>query len=220
MNQTIEINIPPVWGCGIVYQEQAFVDTIKAALSARETGPFRYLEVGILHGGTMRAVTEVLVQFPGLDWQVVGLDLPSDPNKLGARAPALFGQQFKGELRDEYRPDATGVFLVFGSLKDFVSRLLRETPIHLCFIDGCHCSDCAASDFLQIENSIAPGGCVIFHDASPLCQGWDPPSYHNLGVGVRSALFGLGLLNGTRPGWKLLDDMNQLFHGPSIFQKV
>ena len=220
MNQDIEINVPLVWGCGLVYQEQTFVDTIRTALSTIETGTFRYLEVGVLKGGTMRAVAEVLAQFPSLTWQVIGLDLPSDPNKLGGRAPALFGQQFKGELRDEYNPDAAGVFLVFKSLKEFASRLLRDTPVHLCFIDGCHCFHCVTSDFLQIENSIAPGGCVIFHDASPLWQEKDKPSNHGQGVRVRDALSGLGLLGGTRPKWKLLYDLTQLTHGPSIFQKV
>lgn len=88
-------------------------------------------------------------------------------------------------------------------------------------VDGCHERECVKIDFEGAAKRIPAGGIVAFHDSDEVAQGVHPQPHTGEPIGVRSALFDLGLLPGGTKDWKLLADIeaNPGSHGVAIFQK-
>jgi len=98
--------------------------------------------------------------------------------------------------------------------------VLGGETFHAVLIDGCHCAACCRADFLAVEPRVAPGGVVLFHDASPLCDGALQGNWHGaMTIEVRPVLRELGLLENERPGWRLLADLTRVPFGMAIVQR-
>jgi hypothetical protein len=93
------------------------------------------------------------------------------------------------------------------------------TPIDFAFIDGCHGAPCATTDFLVVEKYAVKGTVVVFHDTSTSCQGIHLQPHCQTGIDVRRALIDMGLLNNTRPGWRLVEETNTP-HGIAVFERI
>lgn len=183
--------------------------------------PLVYVEIGAAAGETMRGVEAFVTQHPTRrDWRLVGVDIPGGWSlDLGAIKrntgcepvyPARDGWNLKAATKQLVLQDAQ-VFL----MRDWNS----EEKIHVALVDGCHGSACAAADFLALENLMAMGGVILFHDASEGCQGAHFQPHCQTGIAVRAALRSLGLLDNSRPGWRLFGEAKGAAHGIVAVQR-
>lgn len=133
-----------------------------------------YLEIGVAHCSTLKAVCEILAEI-GKPWKAWGID----PKPLSSPPPGA--QIFNMTCEDIFR--------------------VWSKPVDVCFIDGCHSEKCVREDFERVEPFITRGGSVLFHDFGVNSLGGDLQPHCNAPVGVREACRKLGLLTGERPGW-------------------
>jgi hypothetical protein len=99
------------------------------------------------------------------------------------------------------------------------------------FVDGCHCVNHSMCDFLNYSPFVVLNGYCLFHDTAKPSFGehqeaWPqdhsyagkPPSV----LGVREGLQKLGLLQGYRTDWKLIEEIpsDTGLMGMCLFQKV
>jgi hypothetical protein len=99
------------------------------------------------------------------------------------------------------------------------------------FVDGCHCVNHSMCDFLNYSPFVWKEGYCLFHDtAVPIGQfeqeSW-PQDHSYAGknpskLGVREGLKKLGLLQGYRSDWKLIEEIpsDSGLMGMCLFQKV
>jgi hypothetical protein len=194
---------------------------------------FNYLEIGAAHASTLAGMCAFFDrELKQAHWRAIGVDIPSGWcfNKANCeRALAEWYVPCKTVWDVDELEHRKCTVIDCGSLE-----FLRHTNLkfNLVFIDGCHSAVCAAQDFVLVEPLVQPGGVVIFHDADYVQQGsrsekeqrpfkkpeelfgvqrwiedWDIQPHCGFGIGVRKALHCLDLLNGKRPGWKLLYDV-------------
>jgi hypothetical protein len=194
------------WGFCMVGNEEAFCAALKLAQPA-EDREFIYWEIGLGQLQTFYAVADCLDSF-ARPFRMTGVDVP-------AWTPALPSDVGDMEIKG---------FRLFlqGSAAFFASNPGQADFI---FIDGCHSYDCAKADFLGAEKCIRSGGIVCLHDVNPEIQGTEPQNHCNgAPIGVRKACEHLGLLDGTRPGWKLVrettGDTQKGGRGCLFFQKL
>lgn len=152
--------------------------------------PFVYLEIGFGCGGTLAAVASILEQQARLTYRVIGIDMEN-------------GWSVDRDLLNQNVKDKQIELIWKPSEQAFENWML---PLHFCFVDGCHEKDCCKRDFELVEHFIMPGGIVAFHDSAEREQGTDLQPHLNQPVGVRDALRELGLLDGSKPGWEVLED--------------
>lgn len=174
--------------------EEMFAQALEAAALARKqrqdfpdmadeedfqlVTPFTYLEIGCNCGATTKGVVQILRSIPIItDWLIFAVDTFD------------FSEHFR---------DIPGAKFIHGTVYDFI----EDDPLDFVFIDACHGKACVTRDFSDIEDSVSVGGIVVFHDASPQCQGSSFQEHCGTGIAVREALQELGLLDGTRKGWK------------------
>jgi hypothetical protein len=93
-----------------------------------------------------------------------------------------------------------------------------ERPLNYVFIDACHCLEHVKVDFEAIENRVAQGGLVAFHDTAIASQN-KYPQWDGKPVQVRRFLEESGLFGGTRTGWRLVVDDKDNGVGLTIFEK-
>lgn len=125
-----------------------------------------YLEIGLEHGRTFKAVCGLIGSRAGNDWRAVGID----PAPLFHDAPA------------------NALVLPFKS-SECNNGIRLNAPYALVLIDGCHCYECAGDDFRFVAPHVEKGGFVLFHDYAPEQQGGDPQPYHdNRPIEVRRAV--------------------------------
>ncbi len=184
----------------------AFARALDIAIESRpksEFGPFYYCEIGLGSCETFRAAKQYL-------WDCFSLPAV---RMIGVDSIKFDAVKFRIEFAgDDLYPFGSSHFLenYKGSL-DF------------CFIDGCHCYDCAMSDFLGIEQKIVIGGVIALHDIGIPEQGIEP-QYGDGPIAVRKACEDLRLIPCARPGWKLLEettgDVEKGGRGCLFFQRV
>ena len=80
--------------------------------------------------------------------------------------------------------------------------------IDMVFVDGCHGEKCVRQDFFKVLPLVRSGGIVVFHDASPQCQGQHHQPHCGTGIAVREGLKRLGLLDDEVPGWRKIAETN------------
>ena len=201
--------IPPRWG--FCFQdgrnEGAFCEAIDAALATQPTGkPFVYVEIGVGHGGALKAVSEYLSQIPGLEYELHGCDVP---NYSGHAIDFSVVPENRITL---HLCGAENFWQQFGKTPDFV------------FIDACHGKACVMRDFMGAEWLTRMGGVVCFHDTDPNCQGAHLQPHCGTGIDARAAVEKLGLLHETRHGWRKLNetpgDIGRGVHGCLFVQRV
>lgn len=183
------------------------IDTIK-----NEFGHVRFLEIGVCGGGTVAGVARRCKQID-VPLFASGVDClehyKPDPN-LFPELPADY-KFYQGDSMDQWRniPDKFNLLLV----------------------DGCHCVIHAMCDFLNYSPLLTVGGYAMFHDTAVAIDQFeqmDFPQDHSFAgkdpgkLGVREALKKMGLLQGYRADWKLIEEVpsDTGMMGMMLFQKV
>lgn len=84
------------------------------------------------------------------------------------------------------------------------------------FVDGCHCVNHSMCDFLNYSPFVVMGGYALFHDTAVPTNQFEQepwPQDHSYAgkdpskLGVREGLRKLGLLQGYRTDWKLIEEI-------------
>ena len=194
--------------------------------------PFVAVEIGTAGGTTLRAMTDIVRETLGnLPWKVIGTDLPQgwslDWNETARNFGGNLNLKHFGEAKLTDVIDAPynvpSFYLIDG--RQFVKSNWNQ-PIHFCFIDGCHGAPCAKADFEAVEPKVPVGGIVVFHDCGEAETGTDWQGHCNQYINVRQALRELGLLDGSRPGWRLVKEIvgSRNFGGDGnscgVFEKI
>jgi len=141
-------------------------DTTHYLLTVREIlGQFckRYLEIGVLHGGTM-----ALVLSSSLPTEGVGIDIFTYyGNKKDPNTHPPTNVSFDNAVKNVMRCEGVGSFcsLLEGNShnKDTV-RWVREVceDFQLVFIDGDHTEEGVVADWDNYSPMVSPGGVVVF----------------------------------------------------------
>jgi hypothetical protein len=107
-----------------------------------------------------------------------------------------------------------------------------DIKFNFLFIDACHCVVHSSQDFLNYSPFVQVNGLVLFHDtALPTGkteqEAWPQTDHSYAGkppsvLGVREGLKKLGLLQGYRSDWKLLEEIpsDSGLMGMHLFQKT
>lgn len=173
--------------------------------AAKGVSVFTYLEIGFACGQTLAAVADWLATRKNMVWRVVGIDLKNGWS-VDSDILAKTIENKKAELIWKPSEEALGEW---------------QGPIHFAFIDGCHELECCKQDFEMLEPHIVNGGIVAMHDSAEREQGTDPQPHRGQPIAVRQGAIELGLLNGSRKGWKLLEDVQpEIERGCLFVQKV
>lgn len=176
-----------------------------------EFGNISFLEVGVFAAGTVRGVYRRGTEL-GCQVRAVGVDF------------------------EKYRPNPTPApdyVFYSGDSMDMFREIPEGTKFGLCFIDGCHCVNHAMADFLNYSPFVVKGGYALFHDtALPTELGLQKqeewPQDHSYAgkpssvLGVREGLKKLGLLQGYRKDWQLIEDLpsDSGLMGMHLFKKT
>lgn len=191
--------------------EEAYEYRIKQAHEERTTKNFRYVEVGIAQGTTLRSVAELCREICMCDFQCVGVDLVNgayfDAKAFLMRTLAFDTHiEFESGRRDVFVADCIRAQIRVLLLKSDTKRIQGNNGcVNFCLIDGCHGAPCVRADFLAVEPMMAKGGIVAFHDAGEEEQGQCFQPHCGTGIGVQEALGELGLRrsDGTSTVYKL-----------------
>jgi len=193
--------VPEKWGFCFAGNEEAFCRALDVAAEAAyvedATCPrtFVYYEIGIGNGDCLEAVRQYL-RDTNVQAELFGVDLPDYSGTASGRyreCPASLAGIGLGE---------SVIQLVLTGAEVFF-KLCRQ-PADFIFIDACHGLPCVTQDFLAAEKLIRPGGVIAFHDTDPDCPGNHFQPHCGTGIAARAAVQGLGLLDGSRPGWTVL----------------
>jgi len=135
---------------------------------------------------------------------------------------------------EHYRPNPTpdeNYTFYSGDSMDLWREFPKDYRSNFCFVDGCHCVNHAMMDFLNYSPFVVVNGLCLFHDtALPSFQKHQEqwPQDHSYAgkpssvLGVREGLKKLGLLQGYRTDWKLIEEVpsDTGLMGCCLFQKV
>lgn len=192
-------------------EEEDLIDRLTEKIKS-EFGIIKFLEVGVFGAGTTRGMyhrgkeIECPVEAVGVDYEKYRPNPTPDPNYV------FYGE----DCLDAWRKFPTGY------------------KCNFLFVDSCHCVNHAQCDFLNYSPFVQVGGYCLFHDtALPTALGKDkqepwPQTDHSYAgkppsvLGVREALTKLGLLQGYRADWKLIEEVpsDSGLMGMCLFQKV
>ncbi len=186
--------------------EEELLDRLTLKLKS-EFGRIDMIEIGVFAAGTTRGMyrrgkeIECPVQLTGVDFE---------------------------QYRPNPTPDAGYDFRSEDSMDAWRGI---SGKYNLLFVDGCHCVNHSMADFLNYSPFVVVGGYALFHDtALPKNQfeqeAW-PQDHSYAGkssskLGVREGLKKLGLLQGYRSDWKLIEEIpsDTGLMGMCLFQKV
>jgi hypothetical protein len=180
--------------------ESNFMDKLIDTIHA-EFGSIQFLEIGVAQGATMAGVME-RCQKVGCKIHYEGVDLPMGKPEFSS-PDCVFHPGDSAEIFN----DVSGKF-------------------NLLFVDGCHCINHCMLDFLHYSQLVVEGGYCLFHDTRD--THWQGEHYQGHGphipefmIGVRSGLRKLGLLNGKRTDWTLVEEVADTdIMGMILFKKL
>lgn len=173
----------------------------------QEFGVIRWIEIGVFAAGSVRGMYRRAKEI-GCPIEATGVDF------------------------EKYRPNPTpdpAYEFHAGDSMDMWRKIKRTG--NLIFIDGCHCVVHASQDFLNYSPFVELNGYCLFHDtATPTGEHkqeeW-PQDHSYAGkpesvLGVREALTKLGLLQGYRKDWKLIEELPSStgLMGMCLFQRI
>lgn len=177
-------------------QEADLIDRLLDKIKT-EFGAIYFLEIGIMGGGTVRGVyrkgkeLDIHVEAIGVDFEHYRPNPTPDPNYT------FYGKDSMDAWRD----------------------FPKNYKCNWAFIDGCHCVNHAMCDFSNYSPFVEVGGYCLFHDtALPSALGkekqepWPQTDHSYAGkppsvLGVREALKKLGLLDGRRTDFELVEEV-------------
>ncbi len=177
-----------------------------------ELGEVRFLEIGVCFGGTAAGIARRCRDI-GCPFSASGVDCLEHYKPDTNLQPELEGKYtfYCGDSMDQWR-----------NIKDRFNLLL---------IDGCHCVIHSMCDFLNYSPFLVVGGYCLFHDTAVPKDQYEQiafPQDHSLAgkdpgkLGVREGLKKLGLLQGYRIDWTLVEEVqsNDGVMGAILFQKL
>lgn len=188
---------------------------------------FFYVEIGVGGGETFTTAMDILASIEGIKPLGLGIDIPggwSFDTQLAAKLKAGPHQDrayialrsdvdiFELENADEKGENLADVFSDYANTHDF------GWHADFVFIDGCHGAPCAKKDLLWSIPWLDDGAVVVFHDASPRCQGHHMQPHCGTGIDVRKALVDMGLFKSQYP-FKFLTETDA-DHGIAAFQFI
>lgn len=171
-----------------------------------EVGYVAFLEIGVCDGGTVRGIYRRCAEI-GCPVSATGID-----------------------CLEHYKPnDLTNYTFITGDSMD-AWREIKDT-FNLFLIDGCHCVNHSMCDFLNYSPLLGVGGYCLFHDTAIPKDQYEQipfPQDHSLAgkdqgkLGVREGLKKLGLLQGYRIDWTLVEEVpsDDGVMGMILFQKL
>jgi len=184
---------------------------------------FKYLEIGVAGGATLKAMFEILKR-GSLSFSVIGIDLPNGWSLNLDEIETRFGADTTiiehPTIIETHRKPRVQVYL-----RPAAALLDATPPLDLDFvlIDGCHEEPCVIKDFRAVSRHCHPGSIVCFHDAAESEQGVDIQPHQGLPIGVYKALKELGLFE-SNPHWKFLEwlhgDKERGGNSCACFQKL
>lgn len=187
--------------------EEQLIDRLLDKLKA-EFGWISMCEIGVFGAGTTRGVYQRAKEID-CTVSLVGIDF------------------------EQYRPNPTpDPGYVFHAEDSMDAWRFVKGNFNFLFVDGCHCVNHSMCDFLNYSPFVVVGGYALFHDtALPTSLGkvdqeaW-PQNHSYAGkpdsiLGVREGLKKLGLLQGYRSDWKLIEEIpsDTGLMGMCLFQK-
>jgi SAM-dependent methyltransferase len=168
---------------------------------------FNFLEIGSAAGKTLKAIYEIIQESVSHhDWEVNGLDILNGWS-LDMKAIEQFGHPISIIYNNQLPNHLEKARLFLQDDPRQWIKNLQNSSIDICFIDGCHCSNCPADDFLSVDRKIKRGGYVIFHDTCILSQGTDWQMHGNSFIDVRNSIQKIGLLDNKYPNWTLYKEL-------------
>jgi len=161
-----------------------------------EFGEVNFLEIGVFGGGTVSGIVRKCQEI-GCGVNTAGVDFPSwKPDPIPQPGYAFYPTDSMDAFRD-----------------------IRKDPLYSCnllFVDGCHCVNHAMADFLNYSPFVVREGYCLFHDTALPTDEHDQetwPQDHSYAgkpasvLGVREGLKKLGLLQGYRKDWTLVEEL-------------
>jgi len=186
-------------------EEADLIDKLISKLKD-QFGSVSFLEIGVFGGGT---VTGVVKRCQEIDCPVfaAGVDFEQwKPSPVPLDNYAFFPTDSMDAWRD--------IKFLIEKVGDMGGKSNRA--FNFLFVDGCHCVNHSMCDFLNYSPFVEVGGYCLFHDTAKPSFGehqeaWPqdhsyagkPPSV----LGVREGLAKLGLLQGYRADWKLIEEI-------------
>lgn len=187
--------------------EEDLIDRLLDRIKS-EFGAIRFIEIGTFGAGTVRGVYRRGKEL-GVPVEAVGVDFE--------------------KYRPNPTPDPNYIFIAEDSM-DAHRKVTGK--FGFLFVDGCHCVNHAMCDFCNYSPFVEVGGYCLFHDtALPTSLGKEKqeewPQDHSYAgkpssvLGVREGLVKLGLLQGYRADWKLIEELpsDTGLMGLCLFQK-
>lgn len=147
----------------------------------------QYVEIGVNEGGTLISVCEILSERKGDEYSVLGIE-PDKEFWIRSNKRIL---DFNGSVSNKLS-------------KDYDESDPKE--VHFTLIDGCHGKPCVMADFELMAPKTPTGGIIAFHDVCESCQHGSLQPHCGTGIEVRAALEELGLLEGKRHGWMIVEE--------------
>jgi len=167
----------------------------------KNNNSFNFLEIGSAAGKTLKAIYEIVQESVyHHNWEVNGLDILNGWS-LDMEAIKLFGHPISIVYNNQLPNKLEKARLFLQEYPRQWIKDLQDNSIDICFIDGCHCSNCPADDFLSVDRKIKNGGYVIFHDTCVLSQGTDWQMHGNSFIDVRNSIKNIGLLDNKYLNW-------------------
>lgn len=188
----------------ITEKEASLLDDLCVTLK-NQFGAIRFLEIGVFGGATAFGLYERAEQI-NCPIHCEGVDIPQGRPPFESIKDYVFHE---GDSMDMWR--------TFGG------------EFNLLFIDGCHCVNHSMMDFLNYSPMVVVGGYCLFHDTAGSgldnVQGAFPQDHSYAGrtpsvLGVRSGLKKMGILQGHRTDWNLVQEIKESdVMGMCLFQK-
>lgn len=179
------------------------IDRLKSEFNCVE-----FLEIGVCDGNTVRGIARRCKEI--------------DCTMMAAGIDCL------EHYKPNPEPECPYTFYCGDSMDQW--REIKER-FNLLFIDGCHCVIHSMCDFLNYSPLLDVGGYCLFHDTAVPKDQYEQipfPQDHSLAgkdqgkLGVREGLKKLGLLQGYRIDWTLVEEVpsDDGVMGMMLFQKL
>lgn len=108
-----------------------------------------FAEVGVWKALTAKGILQMLDDERLPEVKYVGVD----PERFSKACWEFSSTRHKTEIIPELSTDA--------------AKLIPNESLAWCFIDACHCEECATADSIAWIPKIAPGGFLAYHDTNP-----------------------------------------------------
>lgn len=189
---------------------------------------YTLVEVGSAGCVTLRAFSDILREARGDKWRAVGFDLTLDKawsvnmDEVRQSFDGLPWQVYDENTARSWSGDLSGIsgmaLVLMANPRLYLADPVRPGgfpyPIDFAFIDASH-GKSSGLDFLAVEDKVAPGGLVVFHDYGEPEQGTDWQHADREFISVRTYVHRLGLnqpCNATRKGWRWVGEIKGSRH--------